>query len=158
LSRLLDARIWGGDVPHDLGALGRQAEAAEPSERFLNLLGFKTDGVQLAFEVLPLRACITSPVVFVNEDENFKHATNIAQKTIPGFSPLDFGFISGLCCVSDHGQALKQPAWQTRYQTFQFERHQIRLELRSGYAGSGLQRVQPHRVKPKGGQQAIFCV
>ena len=83
-----------GAVPCDIGIAGAMLCAARfrPSSQAsasLDLVGLEAVGAELAPQLLQLGARVAAPVVFVDENEHFKHAPNIAQNPADGSKPCN---------------------------------------------------------------------
>ena len=136
-----------GSPCQSFGAFCSRIEALEPSQRIFNFLGLKSDCVEFALQVGWLRAGVTCVVVFVNEDKNFKHVANIAQKITPLGRRLTFPAISRLESQpvggggSDFRDALEQSTRQAGDLTMDLKLHQTGLQGRCHQSGPSLQGI-----------------
>ena len=56
-------------------ALRGEVQAVQPDQRIVDFVGVEAVGAELAPQLLQLGAGIAAPVVFVDENEHFKHAS-----------------------------------------------------------------------------------
>ena len=63
----------------DLRALGRGVQAVKPHQRFMNFFGLKAGCNEFAPQPVNFMAGSALPVIFVNINQNFKHAFNVLQ-------------------------------------------------------------------------------
>lgn len=66
-------------------ALRRYVQAVQPHQRIVNFFDLKTNCCEFSAQLMVLGTGIALPIIFININQHFKHASNITQmdKLVP---------------------------------------------------------------------------